>query len=251
MKSFSPKAGNLKRTLLSWILIASSLTTASLPVSHGGLPHGLNDLLSGLRSMVVVDAISPRLVRLLESEAGRYLVFDTDSGRQVLRRSLGEHSLAEANRDLTPLIEKLSQPAMKGVAERLEATLLRISGKTTARFGAAGEEIFKSSSRRALTASESAELRSLSARELKIDITFYPSELFAKDYDYTRQFWVRASCVSQRAWIRWPTPTRTCNSDLRANTPWIRRAGSLRPMPLRPNSESRPTAGRACVRKSG
>lgn len=142
--------------------------------------------------MVVVDAISPRLVRLLESEAGRYLVFDTDSGRQVLRRSLGEHSLAEANRDLTPLIEKLSQPAMKGVAERLEATLLRISGKTTARFGAAGEEIFKSSSRRALTASESAELRSLSARELKIDITFYPSELFAKDYDYTRQFWVRA-----------------------------------------------------------
>ena len=192
MKSFSLKAGNLKRSLLTWLLIASSLTTATLPLVHAGLPLGLSDVLTGLRSLVAAEAISPRLVRLLESEAGKFLVFDTDSGRQVLRRSLGEHSLAEVNRDLTPLIEKLSEPGMKGVAERLEATLLRISGKAKAKYGAEGEEIFNATSRRALTASESAELRSLSSLELKIDISFYPSEVFARDYDYTRQFWIRA-----------------------------------------------------------
>ena len=185
----------MTRGIMTKISRFSRLLAVALAFAVSGISVGTRPVLLHAAPPVAGVAeglLRPRLLGLLDSEAGRYLIFETEAGRQVLRRSLGENSLAEAARDLTPLMDRLTDPSMAGVAERLEATLLRISGKSKSKLGSSAEDIFTPSVRRALSASESAELQALARLELKIDISFYPGEIFARGYDATRQYWLRA-----------------------------------------------------------
>jgi hypothetical protein len=119
------------------------------------------------------------------------------------------------------LIERLAAPEMAGVAERLEANLARIESRLRHNTSVNADEVFSASSRRRLTPTESQELSRLVASELRIDISFYPSSIFSRDYDATRQFWVRAIEADLSAGnriLRYPRgvdPLRARNSHLR------------------------------------
>jgi hypothetical protein len=204
-----------------WIALAVAGVMVSFSVVPAHATPAPRELVRSLASTGGAADLSERLVRLLETEAGRFVLFDTDVGHSILNRSLGEGSLALASRDITPLLERLRDPSMSGVAERLETNLARIESRFRTKTNVNADEVFSPGSRRALTEIEINELRRLATSDLRIDLSFFPSQVFSRDFSATRQFWVRAIEADLSAGarvLRYPKgvdPLRVRNAHLR------------------------------------
>jgi hypothetical protein len=172
------------------------LSRATLPALLQALALGVGFQQGWLSS---ADAAIPSgLVRLLESPAGRYLVFESAAGRDLLERSFGEAASAvRGNRDLTQVIARLDEAEMQAVSRRLERGMLDIEARYRAQAEALGldrDAAFGAGNPRARVTGLGARERELLARiagdELRIAESFFPSRTFGT-YSAQRQAFAR------------------------------------------------------------